>query len=79
MIALGMAGPARVALIEQEPEADEGYVGLVRAKVDANGEVTPTQERTGHWAWRHPHQTEGTVTYTLLRGENCDGARGFLL
>lgn len=70
MIALGMAGAGRVfALIEQEPEADEGYVGLVRAKVDANGEVTPTQERTGHWAWRHPHQTEGTVTYTPLRGE----------
>ena len=70
MIALGMAGAGRVfALIEQEPEADEGYVGLVRAKVDANGGVTPTQERTGHWAWRHPHQTEGTVTYTPLRGE----------
>ena len=70
MIALGMAGAGRVfALIEQEPEADEGYVGLVRAKVDANGEVTPTQERIGHWAWRHPHQTEGTVTYTPLRGE----------
>lgn len=70
MIALGMAGAGRVfALIEQEPEADEGYVGLVRAKVDANGEVTPTQERTGRWAWRHPHQAEGTVTYTPLRGE----------
>lgn len=67
---LGMAGAGRVfALIEQEPETDEGYVGLVRAKVDANGEVTPTQERTGHWAWRHPHQAEGTVTYTPLRGE----------
>lgn len=70
MIALGMAGAGRVfALIDQEPEADEGYVGLVRAKVDANGEVTPTQEHTGHWAWRHPHQAEGTVTYTPLRGE----------
>ena len=70
MIALGMAGAGRVfALIGQEPEADEGYVGLVRAKVDADGEVTPTQERTGHWAWRHPHQAEGTVTYTPLRGE----------
>lgn len=70
MIALGMAGAGRVfALIDQEPEADEGYVGLVRAKVDADGEVTPTQEHTGHWAWRHPHQAEGTVTYTPLRGE----------
>ncbi len=70
MIALGMAGAGRVfALIGQEPEADEGYVGLVRAKVDADGKVTPTQERTGHWAWRHPHQAEGTVTYTPLRGE----------
>ena len=70
MIALGMAGAGRVfALIEQEPEADEGYVGLVRAKVDADGEVTPPQERTGPWAWRHPHQAEGTVTYTPRRGE----------
>ena len=69
MIALGMAGAGRVfALIDQEPEEDEGYVTLVRARVDENGDVHPTEERTGVWAWRHPH-SDGTITYTRLRGE----------
>ena len=69
MIALGLAGASRVfALMEQESEEDEGYVTLVRARVDENGEVHPTEERTGVWAWRHPH-SDGTITYTRLRGE----------
>ena len=69
MIALGLAGASRVfALMEQESEEDEGYVTLVRAGVDENGDVHPTEERTGVWAWRHPH-SDGTVTYTRLRGE----------
>lgn len=69
MIALGLAGASRVfALMEQESEEDEGYVTLVRARVDENGDVHPTEERTGVWAWRHPH-SDGTVTYTRLRGE----------
>ena len=69
MIALGLAGASRVfALMEQESEEDEGYVTLVRARVDENGDVHPTEERTGVWAWRHPH-SDGTITYTRLRGE----------
>jgi len=70
MIALGMAGAGRVfALIDQEPEEDHGYVTLVRARELPDGSVEPTEERTGIWAWRHPHQADGTVTYTRLRGE----------
>lgn len=70
MIALGVAGAGRVfALIDQEAEEDHGYVTLVRAREGADGVIEPTEERTGIWAWRHPHQAEGTVTYTRLRGE----------
>ena len=70
MIALGVAGAGRVfALIDQEAEEDHGYVTLVRAREGADGVIVPTEERTGIWAWRHPHQAEGTVTYTRLRGE----------
>ena len=70
MIALGMAGAGRVfALIDQKPEEDEGYVTLVRARELPDGTIEPTEERTGIWAWRHPHQADGTVTYTRLRGE----------
>ena len=70
MIALGMAGAGRVfALIDQAPEEDHGYVTLVRARELPDGSVEPTEERTGIWAWRHPHKADGTVTYTRLRGE----------
>ena len=70
MIALGMAGAGRVfALIDQKPEEDEGYVTLVRARELPDGTLEPTEERTGIWAWRHPHKADGTVTYTRLRGE----------
>ena len=70
MIAMGMAGAGRVfALIDQEPEEDEGYVTLVRARELPDGSLEPTEERTGIWAWRHPHKADGTVTYTRLRGE----------
>ena len=70
MITLGLAGAGRVfALIDQEGEEDHGYVTLVRAREGADGTIEPTEERTGMWAWRHPHQAEGTVTYTRLRGE----------
>ena len=70
MIALGLAGAGRVfALIDQEPEGDHGYVTLVRARERPDGVIEPTEERTGVCAWRHPHQAEGTVTYTRLRGE----------
>ncbi len=68
-IAMGMAGASRVfSLMDQKPEADEGYVTLVNAHVDEKGNITEAKERTGKWAWRHPHQ-DGTVTYTLLAGD----------
>ena len=63
------AGAQRVFdLMDQEPEADEGYVELVNAKEDRNGQLTETPERTSLWAWKHPHKAEGTVTYAKLEG-----------
>lgn len=63
------AGAQRVFdLMDQEPEADEGYVELVNAKEDRNGQLTETPERTNLWAWKHPHKAEGTVTYAKLEG-----------
>ncbi|MBQ3956824.1 MAG: ABC transporter ATP-binding protein [Clostridia bacterium] len=68
-IVMGMAGAERIfALIDEEPETDEGYVTLVNAKTEADGSVTETEERTGRWAWKHPHG-DGTVTYTPLAGD----------
>ena len=64
-----LAGAERIfAVIDEEPEADDGYVTLVNAKIDANGNISETDERTGRWAWRHPHKADGTVTYTEVRG-----------
>ena len=69
-IIMALAGAERVfELMDQEPEVDEGYVTLVNAKIGENGEITETAERTGHWAWKHPHKAEGTVTYTELKGD----------
>ena len=69
-IIMALAGAERVFdLMDQEPEVDEGYVTLVNAKIDENGNITESAERTGHWAWRHPHQADGTVTYTELKGD----------
>ena len=68
-IVMGMAGAERIfALIDEEPETDEGYVTLVNSKTEADGSVTETEERTGRWAWKHPHG-DGTVTYTPLAGD----------
>ena len=55
-------------LMDQTPEADEGYVELVNAKEDENGNLTEAETRTNLWAWKHPHKAEGTVTYTKLEG-----------
>lgn len=64
-----MAGAERVfAMMDEEPEFDEGYVELVRIK-EENGELKETDENTGMWAWRHPHKAEGTVTYQRLLGK----------
>lgn len=67
-VIMGMAGAERIfTLIDEEPEADEGYVTLVNVK-EVNGELTEFKERTGMWAWKHPHE-DGTVTYTKLTGD----------
>ena len=70
VVAMGLAGASRVFdLIDQEPEEDEGYVTLVNAKRNPDGSVTECEEKTGIWAWKHPHKAEGTVTYTELKGD----------
>ena len=64
-----LAGAERIfRVIDEEPEEDNGYVTLVRAKEGPDGQLTETDERTGCWAWRHPHKADGTVTYTKVRG-----------
>ena len=69
-IVMALAGAERVfELMDAEPEVDQGYVTLVNANIDENGTVTESETRTGHWAWRHPHQADGTVTYTELKGD----------
>jgi len=69
-IIMGLAGADRIfELIDEEPEADEGYVTLVNAKYDESGNITETEKHTGMWAWRHPHSADGSVTYTLLKGD----------
>ncbi len=69
-IIMALAGAERIfGLMDQEPETDDGYVTLVNAKKDANGNLTECEERTGLWAWKHPHQADGTVTYTELKGD----------
>ena len=68
-IVMAMAGADRIfELMDQEPETDEGYVTLVNAKKDADGNITETDEHTGLWAWKHPHG-DGTLTYTELKGD----------
>ena len=69
-IVMALAGAERIfALMDEEPEQDEGYVTLVNARVDPDGTIHECPEHTGHWAWRHPHQADGTVTYTELKGD----------
>lgn len=68
-IVMAAAGADRVfTMTDEKPEEDEGYVELVNAKKDADGNLTETEERTGLWAWRHRHET-GEVTYRELTGE----------
>ncbi|MBQ9782561.1 MAG: ATP-binding cassette domain-containing protein, partial [Clostridia bacterium] len=69
-VVMAMAGASRIFdLLDQDPEKDEGYVTLVYAKENEDGSITESQERTGLWAWKHPHKADGTVTYTKLTGE----------
>ena len=66
-VVMALAGAGRIfELIDTEPEQDEGYVTLVNAKKE-NGEIVETKERTGMWAWKHPHH-DGTTTYVELKG-----------
>ncbi|MBO5089408.1 MAG: ABC transporter ATP-binding protein [Clostridia bacterium] len=68
-IVMGLAGAERVfEVMDAAAETDEGYVTLVNAKKDENGSIVETDERTGMWAWKHPHG-DGTITYTELKGD----------
>ena len=70
MITMGIAGAKRVfELMDQEPEFDEGYVTLVRAKYNKEGQLVEADEDTSLWAWKHPHKADSTVTYTPLKGD----------
>ena len=69
-IVMALAGAERIfELLDEEPEADEGYVTLVNAKQDKDGNIIECPEHTGLWAWKHPHKADGSVTYTLLKGD----------
>ena len=69
-IIMALAGAERIfGLMDEEPEVDDGYVTLVNAKKDAEGKITECEERTGIWAWKHPHQADGTITYRELKGD----------
>ena len=68
-VVMAMAGTERIfELMDESPEVDDGYVTLVNANVDQNGDITESKKRTGIWAWKHPH-SDGTVTYTRLAGD----------
>ena len=70
MIAMGLAGTSRIfEIMDEEPEFDEGYVTLVNAKKDGNGNIIETEERTDMWAWKHYHKADNTTTYVQLKGD----------
>ena len=67
-IVMALAGAERIFELMDEPsEADEGYVEIVRCRVHEDGTIEPCEERTGTWAWKHPHH-DGTLTYKQLKG-----------
>ena len=69
-IIMALAGAERIfTLMDQQPEQDDGYVHLVNAKIDDQGNIQETKERTGHWAWKHYHKADDTTTYTELKGD----------
>ena len=69
-IIMALAGAERIfQLIDEKPEVDEGYVTLVNAKKDEKGNIVECEERTGMWAWKHPHSADGSITYTELKGD----------
>ena len=69
-IIMALAGAERIfKLMDEEPEKDDGYVHLVNAKIDDQGNIQETAERTGHWAWKHYHKADNTTTYRELKGD----------
>ena len=69
-VVMALAGAQRIFdLMDQEHEADKGYVTLVNCTVEEDGTIKECPEHTGHWAWKHPHQADGTITYTELKGD----------
>ena len=69
VIMMGIAGAERIfEVLDEEPEVDDGYVTLVNAIIDEEGNITESPTRTGRWAWKHPHH-DGTLTYTELKGD----------
>ena len=69
-IVMAGAGAQRIFdLLDEEPEADNGYVTLVNANIAPDGTITEADHQTGHWAWKHPHKAEGTITYSELKGD----------
>ena len=69
-IIMALAGAERIfEMMDEEPEQDEGYVRLVNARIAEDGTITECPERTGHWAWKHPHKADGTVSYRELKGD----------
>ncbi len=70
MINMALAGGERIfALIDEPSEVDDGYVTLVNAEEDENGNPVEADHRTGKWAWKHPHTADSSVTYTWLKGK----------
>ena len=68
-IMMALAGAQRVFdMMDAEPEQDNGYVTLVNVTEDKDGNLVECEERTGRWAWKHPHQADGTITYEELKG-----------
>ena len=68
IVVMAIAGATRIfELIDEKPEIDEGYVTLVNAKIDENGNIIETPERTGKWAWKYPH-SDGRLEYIELKG-----------
>lgn len=69
-VIMALAGAERIfKLLDEQPETDDGYVELVNAEEKPDGTVIEVPQRTGMWAWKHPHQADGTVTYTKLEGD----------
>lgn len=69
-VIMALAGAQRIFdMMDQKPEEDQGYVTLVNCTIDEDGTIHECEDHTGHWAWKHPHQADGTITYTELKGD----------